>query len=86
MISNSMFKYVLLSEIDPLLEALFRYIDQLSFLETPYVIGQHPRPKIEDQWARTTTVVQVSELSVTCTIMNIYAQFWFFTPILQHHQ
>ncbi len=40
MISNIVIKHALSSEIDPLLQALFQYIDQLSLPETPYVTGQ----------------------------------------------
>jgi hypothetical protein len=45
MISNLVIEHALMGEIDPLLEALFRYIDQLSFLETPYVTGRPPVSK-----------------------------------------
>jgi hypothetical protein len=45
MISNLVIEHALMGEIDPLLEALFRYIDQLSFLETPYVTGRLPVSK-----------------------------------------
>jgi hypothetical protein len=44
-ISNSLFEHALTGEIAPLLEALFRYIAQLSFLEIPYVTGQPPVSK-----------------------------------------
>ncbi|ODA15007.1 transposase [Geobacillus thermoleovorans] len=45
MISNLVIEHALMGEVDPLLEALFRYIDQLSFLETPYVTGRPPVSK-----------------------------------------
>ncbi|AOL35798.1 transposase [Geobacillus thermoleovorans] len=45
MISNLVIEHALMGEIDPILEALFRYIDQLSFLETPYVTGKPPVSK-----------------------------------------
>jgi hypothetical protein len=40
MISNLAIKHAMSSEMVPLLEALFRYIDQLSLLETSYATGQ----------------------------------------------
>ncbi len=45
MISNLVIEHAFMDEIDPLLDALFRYIDQLSFLETPYVTGRPPVSK-----------------------------------------
>jgi hypothetical protein len=45
MISNVVIKHALSSEIDPLLQALFQYIDQLSLPETPYVTGRSPISK-----------------------------------------
>jgi hypothetical protein len=45
MISNIVIKHALSSEIDPLLQALFQYIDQLSLPEAPYVTGRPPIPK-----------------------------------------
>jgi hypothetical protein len=44
-ISNFVIEHAMSSEIDPLLQALFRYIDQLSLLETPYVTGRPPISK-----------------------------------------
>ncbi|MDQ0164038.1 hypothetical protein J2S06_003182 [Bacillus alveayuensis] len=38
MISNIVIKHALSSGIDPLLQALFQYIDQLSLPEAPYVV------------------------------------------------
>ncbi len=35
MISNFVIEYALHNEIDPLLQALFQYIDQLSLAEKP---------------------------------------------------
>lgn len=40
MISNFIIEHALNIEIDPLLQALFQYIDQLSLPETPYAIGR----------------------------------------------
>jgi hypothetical protein len=45
MISNFVSEHVLSSEMDPLLEALFQYIDQLFLPETPYMTGRPPIPK-----------------------------------------
>jgi hypothetical protein len=45
MISNFVTEHAINSEIDPLLQALFQYIDQLSLPETPYVTGRPPIPK-----------------------------------------
>ncbi len=45
MISNSLIEHAFTGEIDPLLEALFRYIDQLSLPEVPYVTGRPPISK-----------------------------------------
>lgn len=45
MISNFVIEHALSSEIDPLLQALFQYIDQLSLPETPYVTGRPPISK-----------------------------------------
>jgi transposase len=42
MISNFVIEHAINSENDPLLEALFQYIDQLSLPETPYVTGRPP--------------------------------------------
>ncbi|KXG08388.1 hypothetical protein AT864_03426 [Anoxybacillus sp. P3H1B] len=45
MISNIVIKHALSSEIDPLLQDLFQYIDQLSLPEAPYVAGRPPISK-----------------------------------------
>jgi hypothetical protein len=45
MISNLNSEHALSYEMDPILEALFRYIDSLSLLETPYVTGRPPMSK-----------------------------------------
>jgi hypothetical protein len=45
MISNFVIEHALNSEIDPLLQALFQYIDQLSLPETPYMTGRPPISK-----------------------------------------
>ena len=44
-ISNLVTEHAWNSEIDPLLQALFQYIDQLSLPETSYVTGRPPIPK-----------------------------------------
>ena len=45
MISNWNSEHAWTYEIDPILEALFRYIDSLSLPETPYVTGRPPVSK-----------------------------------------
>jgi hypothetical protein len=40
MIANGNIKHSWSYEIDPILEALFRYIDSLSLPETPYMTGK----------------------------------------------
>jgi hypothetical protein len=45
MISNFVTEHAINSEMDPLLQALFQYIDQLSFPETPYMTGRPPISK-----------------------------------------
>jgi hypothetical protein len=45
MISNFVIEHALNSEMDPLLQALFQYIDQLSLPETPYMTGRPPISK-----------------------------------------
>ncbi|MBB3907322.1 MULTISPECIES: transposase [Anoxybacillaceae] len=45
MISNFVIEHALNSEMDPLLQALFQYIDQLSLPETPYITGRPPISK-----------------------------------------
>ncbi|QNU18941.1 transposase [Geobacillus zalihae] len=45
MISNWNSEHAWTYEIDPILEALFRYIDSLSLPETPYVTGRRPVSK-----------------------------------------
>ncbi|WP_244374819.1 MULTISPECIES: transposase [Anoxybacillus] len=44
-IFNLVKEHAWIGEIDPLLEALFSYIDRLSFLDTPYVTGRPPISK-----------------------------------------
>ena len=45
MVSNFVIEHAMNSEMDPLLQALFQYINQLSLPETPYVTGRLPIPK-----------------------------------------
>jgi hypothetical protein len=45
MISNLNSEHAWTYEMDPILEALFRYIDSLSLPETPYVTGRPPVSK-----------------------------------------
>jgi len=45
MISNLVIEHATYNEIDPLLQALFQYIDQLSLPKTPYVTGRPPISK-----------------------------------------
>ncbi|SFA54190.1 Transposase domain [Anoxybacillus pushchinoensis] len=45
MISNFITEHAINSEMDPLLQALFQYIDQLSLPETPYMTGRPPISK-----------------------------------------
>lgn len=42
MISNFVTEHAINSEMDPFLQALFQYIDQLSLPETPYMTGRPP--------------------------------------------